>query len=105
LATDSAKIEEPKEEAPPEPVELPPVEAETKTVSVEETQTSPPEAVFHETNTIADIEAPKEAKPEESTAQTFEAQQTQEVPLPPVEPTNSAEVTAPKKLKTTAKNR
>jgi hypothetical protein len=97
-------IEEPTEEAPPEPVESPPmVEAETKTLNVEEPQPSPPEAVFKETNTIADIEAPKEVKPEESTTQTFEAQQTQEVPPPSTEPANTAEVMTPKKLKTTRK--
>jgi len=97
------KIEEPREEAPPEPVEPPPpVEAETKTVTIEEPQPSPPEAFFQETNTIADIEAPEEVKPEESTAQTFEAQQTQEVP-PPTQPSKTAETTAPKKIKTRRK--
>jgi hypothetical protein len=97
------KIEEPREEAPPEPVEPPPpVEAETKTVTIEEPQPSPPEAFFQETNTIADIEAPEEVKPEESTAQTFEAQQTQEVP-PPTQPSKTAETTAPKKIKTRQK--
>jgi hypothetical protein len=98
------KIEEPKEEAPPEPVELPPtVEAETKTVNVEETQPSPPEAVLQETNTIADIEAPKEAKTEESPTQTFQAQQTQEVPMIPAELAITAKATEPKKLKATRK--
>lgn len=93
------------EEAQPAPVETSPVEAETKTVSVEETQPSPPEAAFQETNIIADIEAPKEAKPEESTAQTFEAQQTQEAPPPPAEPANTTEVTTPKKLKKTSRKK
>ena len=72
------KIEEPKEEAPPE-------------------------AVIQETNTIADIEAPKETKTEESTTQTFEAQQTQEVPLRPTEPDNTAKLTDSKKVKITRK--
>jgi len=97
------KIEESKEEAPPEPAESPGDEAETKTVSVEETKPSPPETVFQDTNTIADIETPKEVKPEASTAPTFETQQIQEVPPPPAKPTNTAKVTAPKKLKTTRK--
>ncbi|MGE5187800.1 MAG: hypothetical protein ACM3JE_02110 [Betaproteobacteria bacterium] len=97
------KIEEPKYEMPPESVESPPVEAENKTVNVQDLQPAPTETVFQETNIIADIEGQKEAKPEEPTMQIFEPQQAQAAPESPVEPDKTLEVVVSKKLKTTRK--
>jgi hypothetical protein len=96
------KIEEPKEEATPEPVEPP--QPSKATVGIEETQPTSPEASFQETNPIADIEMSKEAKPEELVAQDFEPKQTQEVAMPPAERTDTSDATAPKKLKSKRKN-
>jgi hypothetical protein len=97
------KIEEPKAEESPEPVEPPQkIEAEIKTGSVEETQPSPSEPVFRETNTIADIETPKDANLETS-AQIASAQQTQEGLPPRAESTNTPEIVVPKKRKITRK--